>query len=99
MKYSYTRRSLVVSTPTEPSASDNVYFNDPESGAEIARLIDQDRLVTRGMGGPFADRPDLTGIHRILDVACGPGGSAQEAGFPYPATAVHRMCVGQALIT
>ena len=62
-----------MSTPMEPSPSDNVYFNDPESGAEMARLIDQDRLITRGMGGPFADRPDLTGIHRILDVACGPG--------------------------
>ena len=43
-----------MSTPINPSESDNVYFNDPESGAEMARLIDQDHLITKGMGGLFA---------------------------------------------
>jgi len=40
------QRSFVVATPINPSESDNVYFNDPESGAEMARLIDQDHLIT-----------------------------------------------------
>lgn len=82
----------------EPSANGNVYFNDPESGAEMARLIDQDRLITRGMGGPLADRSDFTGIHRILDVACGPGGWAQEVGFAYPEIEVVGIDISRAMI-
>ena len=35
------------------SNRDNVYFNDPENVAEMARLLNQDRLVTEGMGGLF----------------------------------------------
>ena len=87
-----------MATPIDPPKDNNVYFNDPESGAEMARLIDQDRLITRGMGGPFADRPDLTGIHRILDVACGPGGWAQEVGFAYPEIEVVGIDISQAMI-
>ena len=35
-----------------PTESDvNSYINDPESGAEMARLLDQDRTVTNAMGG------------------------------------------------
>ena len=41
---------------SEPSKGDNVYFNNPESGAEMARLIDQDRYITEGMGGLLAER-------------------------------------------
>ena len=87
-----------MSTPTESSANDNVYFNDPESGAEMARLIDQDRLVTRGMGGPLAGLPDISGFHQILDVACGPGGWAQEVGFAYPEVEVVGIDVSKAMI-
>jgi len=42
--------------PVEPTKSGNVYFNDPESGAEMARLLDQDHLITKGMGGLFPER-------------------------------------------
>src|SRR5437879_11974051 len=81
-------RSFAKSTPINPTESDNVYFNDPESGAEMARLIDQDHLITKGMGGLFAERPDLSGILHVLDVDCGPGGWAQEVGFAYPEVGV-----------
>jgi ubiquinone/menaquinone biosynthesis C-methylase UbiE len=64
----------------------------------MARLIDQDRLITRGMGGPLADRLDLTGIDRILDVACGPGSWAQEVGFAYPEIEVVGIDISQAMI-
>ncbi len=67
-----------MATRGEPSNSDNVYFNDPENVAEMARLLGQDRLITKGMGGLFSERFDLSGIHRILDLACGPGGWALE---------------------
>ena len=73
-----------MATPIEPPKDDNVYFNDPESGAEMARLIEQDRLITKGMAGLFSERPDLSGIHRILDAACGPGGWAREVALTYP---------------
>ncbi len=55
---------------------ENTYFIDPESGGEMARLLDQDWLVTKGMGGLFSDltTSEVSRIQRILDIACGPGG-------------------------
>jgi SAM-dependent methyltransferase len=73
-----------MATHGEPSQGDSVYFNDPENVAEMARLLGQDRLITKGMGGLFSERSDLSGIHRILDAACGPGGWALEVAFTYP---------------
>jgi SAM-dependent methyltransferase len=73
-----------MTTHGEPSQGDSVYFNDPENVAEMARLLGQDRLVTKGMGGLFSERLDLSGIHRILDAACGPGGWALEVALTYP---------------
>src|SRR5258708_23703122 len=70
---------------SDPSKSGNVYFNDPNSGAEMVRLLDQDRLITQGMGGLLPERSnDFSGIQRVLDVACGPGGLAQEVAFAHP---------------
>ena len=57
----------------EPGERENTYFIDPESGAEMARLIGQDQMVTRSMGGLFSERKDMVGIKRGLDLACGPG--------------------------
>lgn len=82
----------------EPSNSDNVYFNDPENVAEMARLLGQDRLITKGMGGLFSERFDLSGIHRILDLACGPGGWALEVAFTYPKIEVVGVDVSRAMI-
>jgi len=87
-----------MATPDIPPKDENVYFNDPESGAEMARLLTQDRLITRGVGGLFSERSDLSGIHRILDVACGPGGWALEVAFTYPETEVVGLDVSRAMI-
>ncbi|MDQ6645102.1 MAG: methyltransferase domain-containing protein, partial [Chloroflexota bacterium] len=87
-----------MTTPINPHESDNVYFNDPESGAEMARLLEQDRLITKGMGGLFSERPDLSGIQRILDVACGPGGWAQEVAFAHPEIEVVGVDISRAMI-
>jgi ubiquinone/menaquinone biosynthesis C-methylase UbiE len=63
----------------------NTYIIDTESGAEMARLLHQDRLLTRGMGGLLAEKSnDFSGFHHVLDVACGPGGWAQEVARAYP---------------
>ena len=77
---------------------ENVYFNDPESGAEMGRLLAQDRLITKGMGGLFSERRDLSGIHRILDAACGPGGWALEVAYTYPEIEVVGFDISRAMI-
>ena len=66
------------------SQSDNSYFTDPESGAEMARVMDQDHLFTKAMGGLFSERSSLSGIRRILDIGCGPGGWGLDIAMTYP---------------
>lgn len=79
-------------------ASGNVYFSNPESGAEMARLLDQDRLITEGMGGLLAEQEDLSRFHRILDIACGPGGWAQELAAAHPEYEVVGFDISQTMI-
>lgn len=64
--------SYVMQSPLS-SRPENRYFIDVESSAELARLMDQDRLINRYMQH-WIMREDTTGIHDILDIACGPGG-------------------------
>lgn len=87
-----------MATPGDSPEVENVYFNDPESGAEMARLLSQDHLITKGMGGLFSERPGLSGIHHILDAACGPGGWALEVAFTYPEVKVVGCDVSRAMI-
>ncbi len=68
----------------EPQQSDQGYFIDAESATEMARQMNQDRLITKGMGGLFPERSDLSNIHHILDVACGPGGWVLDVAREYP---------------
>ena len=58
----------------EPPTNENTYILDAESATEMARLINQDRMLTEGMGGLFPERDDVSSMHDILDIACGPGG-------------------------
>ncbi len=51
---------------------------DTESGETMAWLLNFDKIVTNGMGGTLAERPDFSGIKAILDLACGPGGWVLE---------------------
>ena len=92
------KRSEKMSERQEPSNKDNVYFNDPENVAEMARLLRQDRLITEGMGGLFPEGLDLSGMRRILDVACGPGGWALEIASKYPQIEVVGVDISRAMI-
>ena len=83
----------------DPPDSDSIYFNDPENVAEMARLLGQDHYITKGMGGLLSERPDLSSIHRILDVACGPGGWALELASTYPAIEVVGGDISRAMIS
>jgi len=65
-------------------SEDNTYVIDPESGAEMARLIEQDRILTRAMGGLLPDNFQPEPGKSVLDLACGSGGWAQEVAFTHP---------------
>lgn len=66
------------------TTSGNAYFTDPESGAEMARVMDQGYLLTKAMGGLLPELSDLSSIQHVLDIGCGPGDWVQEIAFTYP---------------
>jgi ubiquinone/menaquinone biosynthesis C-methylase UbiE len=67
--------------------AENNYFIDPENAAEMARLIKQDRALTRSMGGPLFEQPEgvIAQFHDVLDIGCGPGGWALDVAHRYKA--------------
>lgn len=74
-----------MTTPSNPLQSENTYFIDAENAAEMARLTNQDRLITRIMGGLFPEHLDFVHhIHDILDISCGPGGWVLDVAHAYP---------------
>jgi ubiquinone/menaquinone biosynthesis C-methylase UbiE len=77
----------------------NAYINDPESGAEMARLLDQDRMLTSAMGGLAPEiGSDLAEMQDVLDLACGPGGWALELAFTHPTLSVTGVDISHAMI-
>lgn len=85
--------------PTEHQPEETTYFIDAENVAEMARLMNQDRLVTKGMGGPFPELSDhLSSIHDILDIACGPGGWVFEVAHTFPKIEVTGIDISKVMI-
>src|SRR5436305_1297583 len=79
------RLPFSMTTPTDPLRSETTYFIDAENAAEMARLTNQDRLITRMMGGLFPVHLDpVHNIHDILDISCGPGGWVLDIAQAYP---------------
>src|SRR5260370_36499722 len=77
----------------------NSYINDTESGAEMARLLNQDQTLTDAMGGSLPELgSDIEEMKDVLDLACGPGGWAQELAFAYPHLNVTGGDISQAMI-
>jgi ubiquinone/menaquinone biosynthesis C-methylase UbiE len=68
----------------EPQPQASTYPVDPEQVEELARLVQQDRLVTEAMGGLFPEGQTLPEGGRLLDLACGPGGWTCEVAFQFP---------------
>ena len=70
----------------QANQTENTYLLDAESALEMARLLDQDRVITKGMGGVFSEREDtdFADVRRVLDIACGPGGWVHEVAQRYP---------------
>lgn len=76
-----------MSIPHEPHKNElqSTYFvQDRSSKDELTRLIIQDQMMTRSMGGVLAEQVDPASFHRVLDVGCGPGRWAIEAAKTYP---------------
>lgn len=74
-----------MTTSSNQNSGDNQYVLGAENAAEMARIMDQDKLTNESMGGLFPERRDhLEHIHTILDVACGPGGWVHEVARAYP---------------
>src|SRR5579863_3801709 len=82
------------------STQDNNYVMGSENAAEMARLINQDLLITRSMGGPFAFWTDaeLATVSNLLDIACGPGGWALEVARAYPQMHITGVDISQTMI-
>jgi ubiquinone/menaquinone biosynthesis C-methylase UbiE len=87
-----------MSTHGESESLMNTYMIDPEHAAELARLMQQDRVVTEGMGGLFPEGQTLPDGGRLLDLACGPGGWTLEVAFTYPKVEVIGVDISQQVI-
>ncbi|MBO0779030.1 MAG: methyltransferase domain-containing protein [Ktedonobacteraceae bacterium] len=85
-----------MSTREEPR--ENTYMVSTESGAEMARLIDQDLAITNTMG-LFPKDLELHEGDQILDVACGPGGWARNVATQYPHAEVVGVDISQTMIS
>ncbi len=85
-------------TPVNPSENQSTYWINPEEAAETGRLLLQDRLITKEMGGVFPPDLDLTQVHLVLDLACGPGGWVVDVARTYPAIDVVGLDISQKMI-
>ncbi len=56
----------------------------PEQGMEVPRLFHFDLPVLKQTGQPFPEQPDISGIHRVLDIASGNGQWAISAAQALP---------------
>lgn len=74
------------------------YFLDAESASEMARLIHQDMVMTRKMGGVLAEQADPSRFHTILDLGCGSGGWVLDVAYANPAAEVAGVDSSETLI-
>jgi ubiquinone/menaquinone biosynthesis C-methylase UbiE len=79
------------------NADHNGYVIDAESPAEMARLINLDRFITKGMGGALAGIPSRP-FNNVLDIACGPGGWTLDTAFALPDTEVAGIDISKTMI-
>ena len=84
--------------PDNPQLRKGDYFIDPENATEKARLLHQDRLITKGMHGVLSGIEDISSMRYILDIACGPGGWVLDVAFEYPHIEVTGIDLSQQMI-
>jgi ubiquinone/menaquinone biosynthesis C-methylase UbiE len=69
---------------TENQALQGTYIMDSENAAEMARLMALATEITENMGSLFPPQLDLSTVHSVLDVACGPGQWVRDVARQYP---------------
>ncbi|HZR42609.1 MAG TPA: class I SAM-dependent methyltransferase [Ktedonobacteraceae bacterium] len=80
------------------SEETNTYIIDHESGAEMQRLIDQDKLLNKHMGTLFPDGIDPSRLRHVLDVACGPAAWILNVAFAHQHIHAVGVDISQAMI-
>jgi len=70
--------------PAPEPSDENTYIIDVESATEMARLVNQDRIVTENMGSLLPEQIDLSQTRDIIDIACGPGGWTLNLAYEHP---------------
>lgn len=88
---------------TTPANASNPFQNESnfvveESSTEMAWLLDNHIALTNGMGGLFSERNDISTMHDILDIACGPGGWVLDVARTYPEIEVTGIDVSEPMI-
>jgi ubiquinone/menaquinone biosynthesis C-methylase UbiE len=69
---------------TMPATPRTTYFVDAENAGEMARLLKQARFATIGLSGLFPRQLDVSSVHDVLDLACGPGEWVLATASAYP---------------
>jgi ubiquinone/menaquinone biosynthesis C-methylase UbiE len=80
------------------ATSRSTYVFDSESSTEMARLINQDRMMTQAMGGPLAGLDQPASLRNILDLGCGPGGWALDVAFALPKANVEGVDISRIMV-
>lgn len=71
---------------------------DRSNKEELKRLMIQDEMLTKGMGGVFPEQTNPMRFHRVLDIGCGSGSWVIEAARTYPAIALFGIDISQRMI-
>lgn len=74
------------------------YVVDAENAAEMARLVVLQQVLTRAMGGVLAEQSDLSQVHDLLDIACGPGAWVLDVARQYPEMRLVGIDISQLMI-
>ena len=82
------RETPTGSSATWPVTTRTTYFADAENAGEMARLLKQARFATQGLGGLFPRQLEVSSVHDVLDLACGPGAWALATASTYPSMRV-----------
>ncbi|GHO42776.1 class I SAM-dependent methyltransferase [Ktedonospora formicarum] len=87
-------------TENTPRERQDTYALDPEDMAEMVRLMRQDRLLSKGMGGlfPELDNQLPSSYDRIIDIGCGPGDWVLNVAYEYPEVEVVGIDISKLMI-
>lgn len=84
--------------PIEPPPREDSYVIDPENATEMARLINQDHMVTQHMGNLLPPEVDPSAFTDVLDIACGPGGWVLDVAYSFPGLKVTGVDISQIMV-